>query len=67
MQDSQALAQAETDLIHVLEHSDPPRDAASFNVTEAARDFHETTGSWDVRNADSETVEAVLAKHPARD
>lgn len=67
MHDPQALAQAETDLIHVLEHSDPPRDAARFNVTAAAREFHETTGGWDVRSADSETVEAVLAKHPAQD
>ena len=65
MHDPQALAQAETHLIHVLEHSDPPRDASRFNVTAAAKEFHERTGSWDVRDAEPGTVEEILARHPA--
>ncbi|GAA1745302.1 hypothetical protein [Kocuria aegyptia] len=67
MHDPQALAQAETYLLHVLEHSDPPRDASRYNVTAAARAYHDRTGNWDVRGGDPELVEQVLAEHPARD
>ena len=67
MHDPQALAQAENHLIQVLEHSDPPRDVSRFNVTAAAQEYHERTGSWDIRGADPEVVEEVLARHPARD
>jgi hypothetical protein len=67
MHDPQALARAETHLIHVLEQSDPPRDASRYNVTAAAQDYHERTGSWDIGEADPELVEQVLAEHPARD
>lgn len=63
MHDPQALADAETYLIHVLEHSDPPRDAEMFNITEAARDYHDTTGDWDIRRAEHGTVEELLARH----
>ncbi len=67
MHDPQALAQAETHLLHVLEHSDPPRDASRYNVTAAARAYHDRTGNWDVRSADPELVEQILAEHPAGD
>ena len=50
---------------HVLEHSDPPRDASHYNVTAAARDYHDRTGTWDVQDADPDLVEQVLAAHPA--
>jgi hypothetical protein len=63
MHDAQALAETETHLIHVLEHSDPPRDASRFNVTAAARELHDRTGGWNVRDADARTVEDVLARH----
>ena len=45
MYDPQALADAETHLIHVLETSNPPRDASGFKITEAAQDYHDTTGA----------------------
>ena len=67
MHDPQALARAETHLLHVLEHSDPPRDASRYNVTAAAQAYHERTGNWDVREADPGLVEQVLADHPAGD
>ncbi|GGG41751.1 hypothetical protein GCM10011374_00120 [Kocuria dechangensis] len=63
MHDPQALAETETHLIHVLEHSDPPRDASRFNVTAAALELHDRTGGWTVRDADTRTVEDVLARH----
>lgn len=65
MYDPQALAQAETHLIHVLEHADPPRDASRYNVTAAAQDYHDRTGNWGIQDADPELVEQVLADHPA--
>jgi hypothetical protein len=65
MHDPQALAQAETHLLRVLEHSDPPRDASRYNVTAAARDYHDRTGTWEVQDADPDLVEQVLAAHPA--
>ncbi|QCU78040.1 hypothetical protein E7744_07460 [Citricoccus sp. SGAir0253] len=63
MHDPHALAEAETYLVHVLETSTPPRDAAAFNLTAAATDFHETTGSWDLRQAGPDAVEELLARH----
>lgn len=61
--DPQALADAETYLIQYLLHSDPPRDASLFELTDAAQDHHNTTGSWDLHNADAKTVEDLLARH----
>lgn len=61
--DSHALADAETYLIHVLESSDPPRDAGLYEITEAAKDYHDTTGNWDIRDADLDLVEEILARH----
>lgn len=67
MHDPQALAETETHLIHVLEHSDPPRDAHRFNVTGAALELHDRLGGWNLRDADSRTVEEVLARHAKQD
>lgn len=61
--DPQALADAETHLIHVLETSDPPRDTELYRITEAAQDYHDITGNWDIRQADLGSVEEVLARH----
>lgn len=61
--DPQALADAETYLIHVLENSTPPREASEFNVTAAAEDYHASTGDWNMRQADPGTVEELLARH----
>jgi len=63
MYDPQALADAETHLIRVLETSTPPRDASAFKITEAAQDYHDTTGNWDLRGADPGVVEELLARH----
>jgi hypothetical protein len=65
MDDAQALAGAETHLLRVLETSDPPRDASRYNVTAAARECHEVTGTWDLGGVDAGTIEQVLARHPA--
>lgn len=65
MHDPEALADAETYLIHVLETSTPPREASHYNITQAAEDYHETTGNWDIRQAELQTVEELLARHPA--
>ncbi len=61
--DPHALAEAETYLIHVLETSDPPRDASEFNITAAVKDYHASAGDWDIRQADQATVEELLARH----
>jgi hypothetical protein len=61
--DPRALADAENYLIEVLETSSPPRDAELYHITEAARDYQSTTGSWNLREADSSTVEDLLARH----
>lgn len=63
MYDPQALAEAETYLISVLENSNPPRDVTKFDITAAARDFHDTTGGWDVKGADQNLIEDVLTRH----
>lgn len=42
-----------------------PLDASRHNVTAAARDYHDRTGTRDVQDADPELVEQVLAAHPA--
>lgn len=63
MNEPQALAEAETYLIHVLETSNPPRDVSKFDITAAARDFHEITSGWDVRGAETAVVEDVLTRH----
>jgi hypothetical protein len=63
MDDLQALADAETYLASVLEGSDPPRDASRYSITEAARDHHDTTGTWDFRGADAQAIEDLLARH----
>lgn len=62
-EDPQALAAVETYLVRVLETSDPPRDASEFNVTAAAHDYHASTGSWQIQDADPATVEALLVRH----
>lgn len=61
--DLQGLAEAETYLVNFLEHSDPPRDADLFEITEAAKDHHNSTGSWDLDNADQQVIEDLLARH----
>lgn len=61
--DPKALADAETYLIHVLENSNPRRDAGLYNITDAAEDYHATTGDWDIRQADPQVVEDLLARH----
>lgn len=61
--DPQALAAAETYLVHVLETSDPPREASEFNITAAAKDYHASTGTWQVHEADPSSVEDLLARH----
>lgn len=61
--DPQALAGAETYLVNFLENSDPRRDASSFKITEAAQDFHDTTGGWDVAGAGPQVVEELLTRH----
>ena len=63
MYDPKALADTETYLIDVLEHSDPRREASAYHITRAAQDFHDTSGGWDIRSADPGTVEDVLARH----
>ena len=63
MYDPQALATAETYLIHMLESSDPPREASGFKITEAAQEFHDTTGNWDLRSADLNVVVELLGRH----
>lgn len=63
MDDPKALADAETYLVHVLESSDPPRDANAFNITQAAQDYHDTTGNWDIRQAEPRVAEELLARH----
>ncbi|MDI3329747.1 MAG: hypothetical protein QJR09_03285 [Micrococcus sp.] len=63
MDDPQALADAETYLIHVLETSDPPRDADLYHITQAAQDYHSSTGTWDLHSAEPEEVEELLARH----
>jgi hypothetical protein len=63
MDDPQALAEAETYLIHVLETSDPPRDSNRFHITQAAHEYHATTGTWDLRSAGPREVEELLARH----
>lgn len=67
MDTSRELAAAETHLLSLLEGSNPPRDASRYNVTAAARDLHESSGSWRLEDLDHETVEAALARHPATD
>ncbi|WP_122263757.1 hypothetical protein [Ornithinimicrobium cerasi] len=61
--DPHALADAENHLIQVLHTSSPPRDAGEFNVTAAAKDYHATAGTWDIDQADLDTVEELLARH----
>lgn len=61
--DPHALADAENHLIQVLHSSNPPRDASEFNITAAAKDYHGTAGSWDIAQADPDTVEELLARH----
>lgn len=63
MDDQQALADAETYLIEVLETSDPPRNPALYNITEAAEEYHNTTGDWEIRQASRDTVEGLLLRH----
>lgn len=63
MDDPAAQAEAETYLVHVLENSEPAREASAYNVTQAATEYRETSGDWDIRSADSDTVERILAKH----
>lgn len=57
--DPQALADAET----YLENSNPRRDASMFEITEAAQDFHASTGGWDVAGASAHSIEDLLARH----
>ncbi|MDV5999536.1 hypothetical protein IUU84_08115 [Kocuria rhizophila] len=61
--DPQALANAETYLINFLEHSTPPRQADLFEITEAARDYHDTTGNWELGGAGRDAIEELLARH----
>lgn len=63
MDDKTAQAEAETYLVHVLESSDPARDASGYNITQAALEYRETAGNWDIRSADSDTVERILTNH----
>jgi hypothetical protein len=59
----QALADAETYLANVLEASDPPRDASRYSITEAAQDYHDTTGTWDLDSAEPQVLKDLLARH----
>lgn len=61
--DPHALAEAETYLIGFLEHSDPPRDADLFEITEAAKDHHDRTGDWNLADAGQQSIEDLLARH----
>lgn len=61
--DPQALADAETYLINFLEHSDPARDASLYEISQAARDYHDTTGDWDLSTARKDLIEGLLARH----
>ena len=61
--DPKAQAATETYLVHVLETSVPPRHASEFNVTAAAQDYHGSTGSWNVQDADARTIEELLSRH----
>lgn len=61
--DPQALAAAETYLVNFLDNSNPRRDAGLYEITDAAQEFHATTGGWDVASADTQTVEDLLARH----
>ncbi|MDR7375229.1 hypothetical protein J2X28_002228 [Kocuria rhizophila] len=61
--DPQALADAETYLVNFLENSNPRRDASMFEITEAAQDFHASTGGWDVAGASAHSIEDLLARH----
>jgi hypothetical protein len=63
MNDLQALADAETYLANVLESSDLPRDASRYSITEAAQDYRETTGTWDLGSAEPQVIEDLLARH----
>lgn len=60
--DPQTLADAETHLIHVLQSSTPARDADLYHITEAAQDYLEHNDG-DIRSADQDVVEKLLAKH----
>lgn len=61
--DPQALGNAETYLINVLEGANPRRDASGYNITAAAQDFHDTAGSWDLAAADPQSLEDLLGRH----
>lgn len=61
--DPHALANAETFLVNFLEHSDPPRDANLFRITEAAKDYYDRAGNWDIEAADPQTIEDLLSRH----
>lgn len=59
----QSQIDAEKYLIETLVNSDPPRDPSSCNITAAAQEYYDTTGSWDLEQADEATVEQLLARH----
>lgn len=63
MDNPQLLAEAETYIIHVLETSDPRREASGYNVTATAQECHESSGNWDLQDLDRDTLEKVLARH----
>lgn len=63
MDNPQQLAEAETYIIHVLENSNPRREASGYNVTATAQECHEISGNWNLQALDRDTLEEVLAKH----
>ena len=63
MDNPQQLAEAETYIIHVLESSNPRREASGYNVTATAQECHEISGNWNRQALDRDTLEEVLAKH----
>lgn len=63
MDNPQLLAEAETYIIHVLETSDPRREASGYHVTAAARECHERSGNWDLQELELDILEEVLAQH----
>ena len=59
----QALAAAETYLIHVLETATPPGNPEEYRITDAVLAHREATGGYDIEGAGPEAAMELLKRH----
>jgi len=59
----EALAAAETYLIHVLESSTPAGDPAHYDITEAVEAHRAATGSYDIEAAGADAARELLSRY----